>query len=70
MSQENINRLRASLESFNRTGQISVAMLAPEFEMQQASSIIDTKGSFRGQGALQASLDELRRSFEAVGLRE
>ena len=42
MSQGNIERLRAAYEAFNQTGEIVIAHLAPDFEMRQASSIIDT----------------------------
>lgn len=66
MSRENIDRLRAGLEAFNRTGAVGVDFLAPDFEMQQASSIIDTAGLFHGPDALQQSLAELQESFEEL----
>src|SRR2546425_1188302 len=66
MSQENIDRLRAAMEVFNRTGEINVEFLAPDFEMHQASSIIDTAGVFHGRDALRDSLRELRESFEEL----
>lgn len=64
MSQENIDRLRAGYEAFNETGEIGVEHLARDFEMRQASSIIDTAGVFHGQDALRDALRELRDSFE------
>jgi ketosteroid isomerase-like protein len=66
MSRENVDRLRAGIEAFRRTGEIDVAFLAPDFELHQASSIIDTAGVFHGGGALQDSLRELRESFEEL----
>jgi hypothetical protein len=64
MSQENITRLGAGLDAFNRTGELDIGFLASEFEMHQASSIIDTAGVFYGRDALQGSLSELAESFE------
>ena len=52
MSQENVDRLRAGFDVFNRTGEIDVRFLAPDFEMHQASSIVDTAGVFHGPSAL------------------
>jgi len=64
MSQENIDQLRAAYEAFNQTGEIVVADLAPDFELRQASSIIDTAGVFRGPDAFRDVLRELEESFE------
>ena len=64
MSQENIDQLRAAYEAFNQTGEIVVAHLAPDFELRQASSIIDTAGVFRGPKAFRDVLRELEESFE------
>ena len=64
MPADRIERLRASLEEFSRTGQISPDYFAPDFELHQSSSIVDTAGVFRGPGASQASIDELSGSFE------
>jgi ketosteroid isomerase-like protein len=61
---ERIERLRAGIEEFNRTGEIPAGLYAPEFELHQASSIVDTAGVFHGPGAPQASMDELSESFE------
>jgi ketosteroid isomerase-like protein len=66
MSQENIDRLRANLEAFNRTGEINIEDLAPNFEMHQASSIVDTAGVFHGRNALRDALDELQGAFEEL----
>jgi ketosteroid isomerase-like protein len=64
MSQENVERVRAGLDAFNSTGELNVEFLAPDFELHQASSIIDTAGVFQGRDALHGSLRELSESFE------
>ena len=64
MSQEQVEGLRAGLDRFNRTGELDVAFLAPDFELHQASSIIDTAGVFHGRGAVHGSMRELTESFE------
>jgi ketosteroid isomerase-like protein len=64
MSSDRVERLRASLEEFSRTGEIPADYFAPDFELHQSSSIVDTDGVFRGPGASQASLNELGGSFE------
>jgi ketosteroid isomerase-like protein len=67
MSQENIDRLRASYETFSRTGEYDIDLLAPDFEMHQASSIIDTAGVFRRE-ALRDAWRELQESFEELNM--
>ncbi len=59
-----ISRLRQGLEAFNESGGLELGFLAPEFEMHQATSIVDTAGVFRGRDALRNSLRELEGSFE------
>jgi ketosteroid isomerase-like protein len=59
-----IDRLQAGLATFARTGETPAGLLSPDFELRQASSIIDTAGVFHGPGALRESLDELGGSFE------
>ena len=60
-----IDRLRVGLETFNQTGEAAIGgFLAPEFELHQASSIVDTAGVFHGRNAFRDSLDELSESFE------
>jgi ketosteroid isomerase-like protein len=66
MSQENIDRIRAGFEAFNRTGEITVDHLAPDFELHQASSIVDTAGVFHGPDAFRDVLSELRGAFEEL----
>jgi len=66
MSQENIKRIRAGFEAFNRTGEITIDHLAPDFELHQASSIVDTAGVFRGPDAFRDMLQELRGAFEEL----
>jgi ketosteroid isomerase-like protein len=65
MSQENVNRLRAALAAF-RSGEADVEFLAEDFELRQASSIVDSAGVFRGRDAIGASLRELRESFDEL----
>ena len=64
MSQEKVERLRAGLDAFNRTGKLNVEFLVPDFELHQASSIIDTAGVFHGRDAIHGSLGELSESFD------
>lgn len=63
-SQENLDRLRAGFALFNRTGEIDIDRYAPDVELHQASSIIDTAGTFHGRDGLRASLQELREAFD------
>jgi hypothetical protein len=55
MPSELIDRLRVGLDTFNRTGEAAIGFLAPEFELHQASSIVDTAGVFRGRNAFRDS---------------
>jgi ketosteroid isomerase-like protein len=64
MAGEAADRLRRSIEEFNRTGEVPPGLLDPSFEIHQAASIIDTAGVFRGPNASQESLGELSESFE------
>ncbi len=66
MSQENLTRLQAGLQAFAQSGETDVEFLDPDFELRQASSIVDTAGVFRGRDALSDSLRELRESFEEL----
>lgn len=61
---ENVELLRAAYEAFNETGEIVGGHLAPDFEMHQASSIIDSAGTFHGPDAFQGVLRELREAFD------
>lgn len=60
----NLEQLRAAYEAFNETGEVVVSHLAPDFEMRQASSIIDSAGEFHGPGAFRDVLQELEEAFE------
>ena len=64
MARPNVDRLRLAIDAFSRGGEAGAALLAPDFELHQASSIIDTAGVFRGPDALRGSLRELQESFE------
>ena len=66
MADELIDKLRTGIDAFNRTGELEARFLAPEFELHQASSIVDTAGVFRGPDALSDSLGELSESFEEL----
>ena len=61
---ETRNRLQDALDGFIRTGEIDPAYFTDDFELHQASSIIDTAGVFRGPEAALDALQELRGSFE------
>jgi ketosteroid isomerase-like protein len=64
---ELIDRLRIGLDTFNRTGEAPIeGFLAPEFELHQASSIVDTAGVFHGPNAFRESLGELSESFDQL----
>ena len=60
----NVEQLRAAYEAFNETGEVVVSHLAPDFEMRQASSIIDSAGVFHGPTAFRDVLRELEEAFE------
>ncbi len=64
MSEEILDRLRAGLDTFNRTGEFESDLLDPNLELHQASSIIDTAGVFHGRDGLRASLRELQEAFD------
>ncbi len=59
-----IGRIRAGIEGFNRNRAIDPGFLAPDFELHQASSIIDTAGVFRGPDALAGAMRELDDAFD------
>lgn len=60
----NAARLAERLAAFNETGVLGPEGLAADFEVHQASSIVDTAGVFRGRDALRDSLRELQESFD------
>src|SRR5687767_13974659 len=64
MPSERIERIKALLESYLRTGEVAPGIVAPDLEIRQASSIVDTAGSFHGLGAIDEVLGELRESFD------
>jgi len=63
MSQENVGRLRSGYELLSR-GTIDVELIGADFELVQASSIIDSAGIFRGRDAVQEAIQEVRGSFD------
>jgi hypothetical protein len=72
MASNAIDRLREGLETFNRTGEIRLEFLAPEFELHQASSIVDTAGVFHGPDGLRDFVvyEDPAEALSEVGLHE
>ena len=68
MTPENVERIRAGFDTFSRTGEFDVSFFASDFEMHQASSIVDSAGVFHGRSALRDVLDELEEAFEEVAV--
>jgi ketosteroid isomerase-like protein len=66
MPSARIDRMRAGLERFELTGETPSGFLAPDFELHQAPSIVDTAGVFRGPSAFRDSLQELTESFDEL----
>jgi ketosteroid isomerase-like protein len=67
MSQENVSRLRARYEAAE-PGAWSGDLLAQDFELHQASSIIDSPGVYRGPDAIRDVIGDLERSFEEISV--
>jgi ketosteroid isomerase-like protein len=67
MSQENVNRLRARYEAAD-SGAWGGDLLAHDFELHQASSIIDSTGVFKGAHAIRDVMGELEESFEEISV--
>ena len=66
---EAADRLREEIEAFGRGEQGDAELLAPDFEIHQSSSIIDTAGVFRGRDAIRDSLSELQESFDDMSFK-
>jgi ketosteroid isomerase-like protein len=65
MSQEKIDRVRAGYDALNRgETEADVGLLASDFELRQASFIVDTAGVFYGRGAVRDVVRELEEAFE------
>ena len=67
MSQENLSRLRARYEAAER-GAWGADLLAHDFELHQASSIIDSAAVFKGPEAIRGVMGELEASFEEISV--
>ena len=67
MSQENVSRLRARYEAAER-GAWGADLLAQDFELHQASSIIDSAAVFKGPDAIRDVMGELEESFEEISV--
>jgi ketosteroid isomerase-like protein len=63
---QNAERLYAGYERFNRTREYDIDLFAPDFEMHEASSIIDTAGVFLGRAAVIDVLRDLEEAFEEL----
>jgi ketosteroid isomerase-like protein len=59
-------RIYAGYERFNRTREYDIDLLAPDFEMHEASTIIDTPDVFRGRAAVIDVLRNLEEAFEEM----
>jgi ketosteroid isomerase-like protein len=49
-------------------GELDADFFAPDFELRQASSIVDTAGIFHGKDAVRDVMRELEESFEELGV--
>ena len=63
---QNAERIYAGYERFNRTREYDIDLLAPDFEMHEASGIVDTAGVFRGRAAVIDVLRNLEEAFEEL----
>ena len=63
-----VDRLREAIDAFSRGADLGTYadLIAPDFELHQSSSIIDTAGVFRGPNAPFQPLRELSESFEEM----
>jgi ketosteroid isomerase-like protein len=59
-------RIYAGYERFNRTREYDIDLLAPDFEMHEASTIIDTPDVFPGRAAVIDVLRNLEEAFEEM----
>jgi len=58
-----VDRLQAGYEAFSR-GEPDDDLLAPDYVLHQASSIVDTAGVFEGPGGIRDVVAELEEAFE------
>ena len=60
-----IELLREAYQDFNK-GVMREDLLSEDFVLEQTSEILDTRQTFRGRGALEASFQELQSGFDTV----
>ena len=60
-----IELLRSAYRDFNQ-GVMRSDLLTDDFILEQTSEILDTRQTFRGPGALEASFRELQTGFDTV----
>jgi hypothetical protein len=65
VTQTDIEVLREAYREFN-AGVIRDDLLVEDFVLEQTLEILDSRRTFRGRGALEASLRELQSGFDAV----
>lgn len=61
-----IQSLRAAYKSLEDDGSIPVDLFTDDFVLEQSPGILDTRGTFRGRGAMASALAELRSGFDQV----
>jgi ketosteroid isomerase-like protein len=66
VSQENVEVVRTAYEGWNAGEGFDPELLTPDFELVQASSIIDSAGIFRGRNAVREVMEELQAAFEEL----
>ena len=60
---------RRGYVDFNWLGSVSSSNFADDFELYQAAEVLGTVGTFRGAGALDQVIAELREAFDDVRFR-
>jgi ketosteroid isomerase-like protein len=69
MSQENVERLRAALEAYNREGpEAIIALLDPDVEWIADRSDMG-RVSYRGRDGVRKSFDQLYEGFDNLGFK-
>lgn len=64
MPSDELERLLGAIALFTERGELDGSLLTDDFEMQQAPSLIDTAGLFRGPEGIGHALEELRAVFD------
>jgi len=66
VTEDRIERLRAALIEYVRSGESETGFLAEDFVLYQSASITGTAGVFRGRSALRQSREELEEALEGI----